>query len=204
MIKKHINLEQNEENDELVSTLIQFPKKTLEKLGHLSVDKHLSKAAIVREAVNQYLNGKLKPKNTESNPKITDEELQKLIETSKTFWGTLATTGNNSVFANFQKHFKAKKFSDLTDSQWIWLCANLIQAYEGFTEKPTIPEFMSWVKECEPTEEQEYMLELLLAYQTYWTVADEDLDKSIEQVSSELEQLKEDLSQQEEPEEQKD
>lgn len=193
--KDSMDLDADSEEDNIVQTHFKIPAKMLKDIGLKAIDLHMSKAALVRLAVEQYLYGLPKSTKPDNKLKTTDEELQILVQKSRTFWGTLDTTGNNSIFENFKRY--DRKFKNLTESQWIWLCAQLVQAYKGFGERPTVEDFMNWVDECEPTDEQAYMLSLLLENIDNWYIANEDLDKSIEQITSELEQTEKDLKKRE-------
>lgn len=191
-----VDYDQNGE-DELVPTQIQFSRGIHQEIANLSAKIHMSKGAIVREAVDQYLHGKLSPK-TNPEAEISDEDVQNLLDTSKSFWGTTATTGSNSIFANFKKY--GVKFNELTDSQWILVCHYLQEGYEGFSERPSVEDFIEWANECEPSKEQAKMLKLLLENTDVWEITDEDLKKSVKQITKELEQLEKESEQPEEPE----
>jgi len=174
--------------DMLVKTMINFPKATLKELSKVCAEKGISKGALIRQLVNEYLEKQKKP--SKENPEetiISDAELTKLLESCGTYYGGFKTTDEDGFFAKFDA--EGWKLEDLTDKQFYDVVECLKTGYEGFVIKPDIDDFLGWVKELKPTKEQVALLKLWL--ENPISIDESDKEKSIAELTSEIKKLTE-------------
>jgi hypothetical protein len=166
--------------DELIKTLINFSKSTLKEISQVAVEKGISKGALIREAVKEYLEKLKKPSKGNPEAIISDVELTELLESCRTYWGGFKTTEEDGFFAKFDA--EGWKLEDLTDKQFYDVVECLKMGYEGFVSKPS--DFLDWVKELKPTKEQLKFLKLFLEYNI--SIDETDKTKTIAELTSEI------------------
>jgi hypothetical protein len=176
-----------DENEQLVRAIISLPEDTFKKLGKEAYERGVSKASIIRDLLNKHFAEAEKPAKPNPEAIINDEELEALINEAQTFWGGFQTVGEKGFFTKFEA--EKWKFSDLTDEQFIALCSYLKKGYDGFSEKPSVEEFVGFIEELNATEEQSELLKLILEHDAELT--NEDAKKTIADLTAEIEQLTE-------------
>lgn len=176
---KRINLDKQ---DTLTVTEFSISKTDLKKLDHESVEKEISKGAIIRKLIREHLAKEEKP--TQPNPETTilDEEIEELLNFCTAFQGGFQTTGDKGFFMQFTN--REWKLSDLTDNQFIVVCNYLKIGYEGFWSAPTQEEYIAWIENITPTKEQVELTRLILQYNV--TLTEEDTTKTINDLITEI------------------
>jgi len=151
--KRIANLEQDES---LERVELLMPKTMLDKLKQIALDKDVSRASIVREALGKWFKEQENP--SESNPEaiIPDKDLDEILETCSTYYGGFEIDGENG----FIETMKANEFllKDLTPEQWERVQEKINIGFSGYTFKPSLEEFAEKFDVLEPTEEQKEWL----------------------------------------------
>lgn len=138
-------------DDSIIRTIIPMSKTTWKHLGEIALNRETSRAALVRQAIKQYLKTLENPE--EQNPKIPDRQLDKILEECTEDDGDgFEIEGENG----FIEQMKAKGFKlrDLTPEQWKKLKEHLQVGYQGYFIQPEPEEFAEKFAELEPSEEQ--------------------------------------------------
>jgi len=140
-----------EEDEDLERVELLMPKNMVDKLKQTALDKDMSRASIVREALNKWFK---EQENPESNPEaiIPDKDLNEILEHCTTYYGGFEIEGEDG----FIETMKANDFklSDLTPEQWEKVKDKIVIGYNGYTFKPSLEEFAEKFKDLEPSEEQ--------------------------------------------------
>jgi len=141
-----------EEDESLERVELLMPKTMLDKLKQTALDKDVSRASIVREALNKWFKEQANP--SESNPEaiISDEDLNEILDTCSTYYGGFSIDGENGFIALMEANeFKLK---DLTPEQWGKVKEKINIGYSGYMIKPSLEDFAEKFDVLEPTEEQ--------------------------------------------------
>lgn len=174
-----------DKDEDLKRAIVTFPESTYKKLGELALEKDVSRASIVRQALKEYFAKIEKP--IKLNPKaiISDEDFNELLEACTTYYGGFKSVGEDGFF----EKFKAEKWklSNLIDKQFITLLPYLQTAYNGFMSKPSIDEFLGWTEKLEPTNEQVELLKLLLEHNV--AIEEADKEKTLAELTLEINEL---------------
>jgi len=182
--KKIVDLD---EDEELVKAQVMLPEKWYERLGDIAHEKGMSRGALIRDSLKDWFAKAKKPIEENPEAKISDKELQTLLDECRTYFGGFETIGEDGFFEKFTQ--KKWKFSDLTDSQFITVCQYLKAGYDGFLIKPSVEEFVTYIEELEATPEQCELLKLRL--NDKFEFEDTDFDKTIEEVLEQIKNLEE-------------
>lgn len=176
---KRINLDAE---DSLTETYFTLSKSDLKKLSVEATEKEISKGAIIRKLIKEHLAKEEKQTQPNLETIIPDKELEKLLNSCTAFQGGFQTTGDEGFFTQFRN--REWKLSDLTDNQFIVLCNYLRVGYNGFYSQPSIEEFIGWVEDTEPSDEQLEIVELTLRHNVRYT--EEDIKKPIHELIAEI------------------
>jgi hypothetical protein len=191
-----------DKDDTIVRAIISLPKRTYKKLGELALEQEVSRASIIREALKDYFQKLEKnppitvPAEKNPEPKIEHEVIQDLINRCKTFYGGFETLGENGFFELAQQ--EGIKLQDLTTGQFLTICNCLKTGYDGFISAPSIEEFLEFVDNLKPTEDQRELLKLTLEHSLVWEYTEpregeeeESLKETIERAKAHIEEKQE-------------
>jgi len=141
-----------EEDESLERVELLIPKAMLDKLKQTALDKSVSRASIVREALFKWFREQANP--SESNPEavISNEDLNEILEACTTYYGGFEIDGESG----FIEIMKANEFllSDLTPEQWEKVQEKISIGFSGYTFTPSLEDFASKFDVLEPSDEQ--------------------------------------------------
>lgn len=140
-----------EEGEDLEPVTLLMPTKMLDELKQTAFDKNVSRASIVREALNNWFK---KQENPESNPEavISDEDLNEILDHCTTYFGGFEIDGEDGFIAVMEEN--DYRLKDLTQAQWKRVEEKLQVGYEGYTFRPSSEEFAEKFDVLKPTKEQ--------------------------------------------------
>jgi hypothetical protein len=141
-----------EEDESLERVELLMPKSMLDKLKQKALDKDVSRASIVREALSKWFKEQENPSELNPEAIIPDKDLDEILETCSTYYGGFEIDGESG----FIETMKASEFllKDLTPEQWDRVKEKLSIGFSGYTFKPSLEEFAEKFDVLEPTEEQ--------------------------------------------------
>jgi hypothetical protein len=143
------------DSDDTLKLIFMIPRKTYKELGKIAFDKEVSKASIVRDAVREYLRKSETPPHpleTNSGVKISDENLNTILDHCTTYYGGFEIDGEDGFVQVMKRN--NNKLEDLTPEQWKRVQEKLEIGYAGYFSPPEPKEFAERFKDLKPTPEQ--------------------------------------------------
>lgn len=138
-------------DDTLTKANFYMPKTWYKRLGEIALQREVSRATLVREALREWFKKQETPIESNSNPKISNEDLNAIFRHCTTFFGGFNIDGDGFIQTMLQNDFKLK---DLTQDQWKTVLKNLAIGYQGYFDTPTPEQWLSKFEPLEPTEQQ--------------------------------------------------
>ena len=143
-------------DEELIQTQVLMPKGYMKKLDALSSLKEMSKGALVRTAIGEYLERQETVIETPKGAKVSNKVVKDLLRACTTYYGNFEVEGEKGFIALCKE--KGVKLKDLTYEQFGVVADKLRIGYNGYVVKPSVDEFIGKLSVLEPTEEQKDLL----------------------------------------------
>jgi hypothetical protein len=142
------DVETLDENEPLKQVLIYLSAKRLKQLRKIAYTRGVSRAFLVREAVEDWFAKQSNPKE-----KIPNELLEKILDyCSKDYGDGFEIDGDTGFVAMMQEN--KLKLKDLTKKQWVEVAKKIEIGFHGYFSQPSLEEFAGKFDPISPSEGQ--------------------------------------------------